>query len=440
MVNDFIKHIREKNILDESSKYLLALSGGLDSVTLGHLLIESGIDFEIAHVNYGLRAEESDGDEDFVRNQAIVWGKQIHIKRVPKSAFQQEPGSIQMIARKIRYDWFEELLLQENLKGVIVAHNFEDQVETILLNLLRGTGIEGVYGMSEKRGYIIRPLLPFHRRQIKSYLESKGINWREDSSNEKIDYKRNFLRNEILPLLEEKFPGGVTVMDQSFKRIKDSGKLLFSFFTDWKKKHLKIEQDYQSLKIQDFINLPGKHSLIYYWLRDFGFKFSDVGDIINSLESINSGKVFLSGKYILNIDREDLILGKIELDWSPVTINKGDIQISFPHGKFDILHVKDEFSLDRNPENAMLDMDKLSFPLLLRKWEEGDRIIPLGMKNEKKISDLLIDLKIPLIQKKKTALLISGDQVVWVLGHRISEKFKCDSNTRNVYYLKKNMS
>jgi tRNA(Ile)-lysidine synthase len=437
MVSHFIEHIREKNILDESSKYLLALSGGIDSVCLGYLLFKSGFNFEIAHINYGLRAEESDGDEKFVIELAQSWGKKIHVKNIPQSSFHGEVGSIQMIARKIRYDWFEELLIQEKLKAVLVAHNFNDQIETILLNLLRGTGIEGIYGMSEIRGNVIRPLLTFHRTQITSFMVSNGYSWREDSSNEKNDYKRNILRNEVLPLLDERFPDGVSVLDQSFKRIKDTGKLFFAFFKEWKESHIRIENDYQYLRIYDFIHIPGKHSLIFYWLRDFGFKFSDVEDIFHSLEKKDSGKVFFSDKYMLNMDREVLILGISDLEWDPITINKEDIQMNYKHGQYDILHVKDEFSLDRNTENAMLDLDKLKFPLVLRKWEEGDRFVPLGMKNEKKISDLLIDLKIPLIQKKKTAVLISGNEIIWVVGYRISERYKCDVHTGNVLYLKR---
>jgi tRNA(Ile)-lysidine synthase len=437
MISHFIEHIRKKNILDESSKYLLALSGGIDSVCLGFLLLESGFDFEIAHLNYGLRGEESDADEKFVLGLAQSWGKKVHVKKVSPSIFQQESGSIQMIARKIRYDWFEELLIQEKLRAVLVAHNFNDQIETIMLNLLRGTGIEGVYGMSEIRGNVIRPILPFQRTQITSFMESKGFSWREDSSNEKNDYKRNILRNEILTLVNERFQDGISLLDQSFKRIKDTGKLFFSFFVEWKEKHIRIENEYQYLRIHDFIHIPGNHSLIFYWLRDFGFKFSDVEDIFKSLEMEDSGKVFLSDKYMLNMDREVLILGKNDLEWDPIIIQKEDIQMSYKHGQYDILYVQDEFSLDKNSENAMLDLNKLKFPLVLRKWEEGDRFVPLGMKNEKKISDLLIDLKIPLIQKKKTAVLISGDEVIWVVGYRISDRYKCDANTGKVLYFKR---
>ena len=437
MINHFIEHIREKKFLDESSKYLLALSGGIDSVALGYLLLESGIDFEIAHVNYGLRADESDGDEKFVSELAISWGRKVHLKKVSSSDFQSKDGSVQMIARKIRYDWFEELLVQQNLNGIIVAHNFDDQVETVLLNLLRGTGIEGIYGMSDKKGNIIRPLLPFSRTQIRSYMESKKLSWREDSSNEKTDYKRNYLRNEIIPLLDEKFPEAGSRLHQSFRRIKDTGKLFFSFFADWKEKNIRIENDYQYLNVNDFIHLPGKHSLIYYWLRDFGFSFSDVEDIIGAVEDRKPGKIFFSEKFMLNIDRDVLILGISDLGWDPILIHKEDIQMVYKHGIYDILHVKEEFSLDRNPENAMLDLDKLSFPLILRRWEEGDKIVPLGMKNEKKISDLLIDLKVPLIQKKKTAVLLSEKEVIWVVGVRVSERFKCEVHTRNVFYLKK---
>jgi tRNA(Ile)-lysidine synthase len=306
-----------------------------------------------------------------------------------------------------------------------------------LLNLLRGTGIEGVYGMSEKIGNIIRPLLPFSRNQIRSFMKLRKLSWREDSSNEKTEYKRNYLRNEIIPLLDEKFPGAVSRLHQSFKRIKDTGKLFFSFFTDWKGKNIRIENEYQYLNVNDFIHITGKHSLIYYWLRDFGFSFSDVEDIIAALEDRKPGKIFFSEKFMLNIDRDVLILGKSDLGWEPVLIHKEDIQISYKHGIYDILHVKEEFSLDRNPENAMLDLDKLNFPLILRRWEDGDKIVPLGMKNEKKISDLLIDLKVPLIEKKKTAVMLSGNEVIWVVGVRVSERFKCDAHTRNILYLKK---
>lgn len=437
MVSLFIEHIRIKNLLDQESTYLLGLSGGVDSVALGYLLKAANINFEIAHVNYGLRGTESDGDELFVKNLAETWGLPFHLKKVDEEIFEDKDSSIQMIARDIRYHWFEELVQVRDLKGMIVAHHFEDQIETIFLNLLRGTGIEGLYGMSERRGKIIRPLLPFHRAEILHFMTSSGYPWREDSSNLKSEYKRNYLRNEVLPLIETRFPEGMDSLDKSFKRMKDTGKVFFHLFRTWKDQNILHQEGYQILEFRNFSHIPGKHSLLFYWLRDFGFGFSEVENIIAATENAQSGKVFYAGDYMLNVDRECLILGKVEIEWDPVKIDRDDIRLDLRTGRYDILHVEGEFEIDKNPEHAMLDRDKLSFPLIVRRWEFGDRIVPLGMKSEKKISDLLIDLKVPLIDKKKIAVMMNGEEVVWVLGYRVSEKYKCDSSTKNILYLKK---
>lgn len=437
MVSLFIEHIRIKNLLDQESTYILGLSGGVDSVALGYLLRAANINFEIAHVNYGLRGTESDGDELFVKNLAENWGLPFHLKRVGDEVFEDKDSSIQMMAREIRYDWFEEIVKERNLQGVIVAHHFEDQIETVFLNLLRGTGIEGLYGMSERRGKIIRPLLPFHRSEILHFMTSGGYPWREDSSNLKSEYKRNYLRNEVLPLIETRFPEGIDSLDKSFKRIKDTGKAFFYLYGIWKDQSILDQEGYQVLEFKNFTHLPGKHSLLFYWLRDYGFGFSEVEDILQAVDSGQSGKLFFSRGFMLNVDRECLILGKVETEWEPVKIERNDIRLDLKIGRYDILHVEGEFEIDKNPENAMLDADKLSFPLTVRRWEIGDRIVPLGMKSEKKISDLLIDLKVPLIEKKKVAVLLCGEEVVWVLGYRISEKYKCDSSTKNILYLKK---
>lgn len=203
MIEQFIQHIRAKNLLDNNSRYLLAISGGLDSVCLGHLLHVSGIDFEMAHVNFGLRGKESDGDEAFVRELSLKWEKTLHVEKIESRAFDQPGYSTQMIARKLRYEWFEKLSLERNLSAVITAHHFSDQIETIMLNLLRGTGIEGIYGMADKKAVLIRPLLPFQRSEMETYMLNNGYSWRHDSSNDKSVYKRNFIRNEVFPCLKQ---------------------------------------------------------------------------------------------------------------------------------------------------------------------------------------------------------------------------------------------
>lgn len=203
MLDQFINHIRTKNILDTSKAYLLAISGGIDSVALAWLLKKAGVVFRIAHCNFGLRGKESDGDEAFVKALAENLGVAISVERFDTKGYAASHGvSTQMAARDLRYEWFESLRKQHGLHGIIVAHHADDQLETILLNLMRGTGVEGIYGMSEIREHVIRPLLPFTRGELEGFMKREQLDWREDSSNSQSDYKRNFLRNEVLPLLK----------------------------------------------------------------------------------------------------------------------------------------------------------------------------------------------------------------------------------------------
>lgn len=437
MVERFIQHIRTKKLLDSGKKYLLAISGGIDSVCLGYLLKASEVDFGLATVNYQLRGEESQGDEDFVRTMAEKWQVPLHVKRLELPEMEQEGRSIQMWARDIRYAWFETLLQEHGYAGVVVAHQFEDQMETIFLNLLRGTGIEGLYGMADQRGHVIRPLLPFKREEIFLFMQGKGYSWREDSSNMKSVYKRNYLRNEIFPLLEKRFPEALSVMDQSFKRLKDTGRAFFYLYEQWKAINVQKEEGYQYLSISSLDHVPGKVSLLFYWLRDYGFTAQEVEDVVVAMDKGMPGKTFFGNGYMLNLDREYLILGKLEEDLGPVKVEKGDIGLHIAGLAYDLLYLTGELALDRSAENAMFDLDQLEFPLILRNWEQGDKFVPLGMQQEKKISDLLIDLKVPLIAKRKVKVLCSGGKIAWVVGYRISELFKCSPQTTQVMYFKK---
>lgn len=437
MVDDFIRHIRSKNLLDAHKPYLLAISGGMDSVCLGNLLKAGGFDFSLAHVNFQLRGQESHEDESFVRMLAEDWKVPIFVKKTNQEDFKEKNQSVQMGARDFRYQWFEELVRQHRFEGVLVAHHFEDQIETKLLNLLRGTGIEGLYGMADRRGNIIRPLLPFRRVDIQRYLEENGKIWRDDSSNLKNDYKRNFLRNQVIPLLSDGFPDALPSLDLSFMRLKDTGKAFFYFFGEWKRNAVRQEENHYYLPLIAIENIPGKSSMLYYWLREFGFNYSDVVSIMEGIQKKEPGKTYFSQTHVLNLDREMLILGTDDFEMAPIEIQATDIQILLKNSHYELLHLTEAQELDRSRENAMLDMDRLEFPLTLRKWSLGDKFIPLGMKNEKKISDLLIDLKVPLIHKKTVTVLCSGNQIAWVMGHRISDRFKCDANTKRVFYIKK---
>ncbi|QDH79321.1 tRNA lysidine(34) synthetase TilS [Echinicola soli] len=438
MLDQFISHIRTKNILDTSKPYLLATSGGVDSVALAWLLKKAGIGFRIAHCNFGLRGEESDGDEKFVRELAEKLGAAISVQRFDTQHHASTNGiSTQMAARDLRYAWFEALKQQYKLCGIIVAHHADDQLETILLNLMRGTGIEGVYGMAEIREHVIRPLLPFTRQQLEAFMVSEQLSWREDSSNSQSNYKRNFLRNEVLPLMKSHDDHVEEKLHMSFDRLKDTGKAFFYLFDQWKRQTIKREGQVLFLEKASLETVPGKSSLLYYWLRDYGFNPSQIEDMLTVLWSDEVGQRFESGNFMVNIDRDHLLLGEKLAPFAEFDLAKTDLELSFEGKVYDILVMEGDVAVDVKKVNAMLDRNSLVFPLKLRKWKEGDRFRPLGMKKFKKISDFLIDLKVPVIIKNNVKVLCDASgEVVWVVGYRVDDRFKLTSATNEVMYFK----
>ncbi len=438
MLEQFIRHIRKKNLLDTEKRYLLAISGGLDSMCLARLLKLAGFSFTMAHCNFGLRGEESNGDEAFIRELASRWAVPVFVKNMDTKGYAAKEGiSTQMAARELRYQWFEEILKEHQMEGILVAHHADDQLETILLNLLRGTGIEGIYGMAEVRGSIIRPLLPFRRSQLEHFAAQENLDWREDSSNALSDYKRNFLRNEVVPLLKQFDPMAVENLHQSFFRLKDAGKAFFHLYDQWLSGHLVSDGDFQCFPLKALENVPGQRSLLFYWLREFGFNASQMDDLLVSISLGEAGKRFESEEYLVNLDRDYIYMGKKNPDIEPYQIENSDIEFQVGEKSFDLLVMEPKEGMDRDPKNAMVDRDKLIFPLLVRKWQEGDKFRPLGMRKFKKVSDFLIDLKVPVIQKRNVGVLCTADgEIIWVMGYRVDDRFKITSTTSTVLYIK----
>lgn len=439
MIETFIQHIAQKSLLKPQKTYLLACSGGLDSICLGTLLVRAGIDFEVAHVNFGLRSAESDEDEKFVRSWAESNQKPFHVIHPETEDFaRQYHVSTQMAAREIRYEWFEKIREHRQLEGIILAHHEDDQLETIFLNLLRGTGIEGIYGMGDRRGWLIRPLLPFSRTKILQFATENSLKWREDSSNFKTDYKRNKLRLLGLPALYEVANDARTSLQTSFSRLRDTGKAFAALAEIWQNQHIRQEDELQFLPIIQLTNMPGAGSLLFAWLRSYGFNSSQIQDILDSCIRSESGAIFESSTHLLNLDRENLILGSKPPNFEPLTLEHPAGQILLSEGGYQLSVLDGNGDLDKNPNHAMLDLELLQFPLLIRHWEEGDRFVPIGMKTSKKISDFLIDLKIPLLKKKSIKVLVSEGEIAWVIGMRIADWAKCTAATRKIFYIKKN--
>lgn len=438
MLDAFQSHIQLRSLLNSESVYLLACSGGMDSMCLGELLIQTKIPFEVAHVNFQLRGEESEGDRQFVQNWAESHGIPFHLKLAETTELAQSKGiSIQMAAREIRYAFFEEIRSQRNLAGILLAHHEDDQLETVFLNLLRGTGIEGVYGMADRKGWLIRPLLPFSRAEIQGFMLAQQLSWREDSSNEKDEYKRNNLRINGLPALLALEPDARKNLFTSFNRLKDTGRAFAGLFESWKKSSIRTEYPYQYLPFSAIQNQPGNSSLLYFWLRPFGFNSDQTQAIAEALNHPKTGTVFRGAGYLLQFDRNELILSPNQEDFEPVFLQKNETLLDLPEGKYSLNRLEYTDLIDRNPTHAQLDEDRLEFPLEIRTWKEGDKFVPLGMNSSKKISDFLIDLKVPVAKKQGVKVLVSGGEIAWVIGLRIADWAKCNPSTRRILHFKK---
>jgi tRNA(Ile)-lysidine synthase len=438
MYNAFISHIQQRKLFEPGKRYLLACSGGLDSMALAHLLHTAGIPFELAHVNFGLRDSESDGDEEFVKKWGQGHGIPVHVYRANTKEWAEKNGvSTQMAAREIRYQFFEEIRSKHKLAGIVVAHQEDDQLETIFLNLARGTGIEGLYGMSDRRGELIRPLLSFSRAELAAYAEEVQLAWREDRSNASIDYKRNKLRHQGLPALYSLEPDTRQNLLQSFARLKDTGKAFSGLFELWKVAHVREERGIYFLAYNAINNMPGAATLLYFWLRPFGFNSDQAHALEESLKEIKSGTLFRSMEYEVCLDREELLLYPIATPFSGVELYKGAANFDLPEGHYEVTYGAKPESIDRNPAHAMLDLDCLEFPLQLRSWQEGDRFNPLGMTSEKKLSDFLIDNKVPLPLKKEVKVLVSGNRIAWVVGMRIADWAKVGPVTQKSMHIQK---
>ena len=440
MLNRFNNYIFNNLLFDKKEKILLAVSGGIDSVVMMELFSASGFDFAIAHCNFKLRGEESDKDELFVRGLAKEKNAKYFVKRFDTREFAKKNNlSIQMAARQLRYDWFESIIEKEGYSLYSSAHHLDDQIETFFINLFRGTGISGLHGIKPKQGKLIRPLLFANRRDIETYAEINKIIYREDSSNKKTNYLRNNIRHNLIPVLEKIKPGFADMMDQNIKRFSQSEQIYRNEIETKKRKIVQHINNEVKIAITQLEKLKPLETYLYEFLIPYGFSFAITYDISNSLKS-GSGKKFFSDSHILIRDRDFLLIRKKEgnkfNNCKEHKIHLADNYISRPiELKLEKLGFSDDFSFSEDKKVASFDFDKLVFPLILRKWKKGDHFFPLGMNNKKLLSNFFIDNKFSLFEKEDTWLLTSNDKVVWIVGHRIDNRFKVDKPTKNIFQI-----
>ena len=430
MKNNFLHYIHEHKLFDTKSKILLAISGGIDSVCLADLLIRSGYNVEFAHCNFKLREQESDQDEIFVSDLANKNKIPFHHISFDTNHYAlSNKLSIQMAARELRYEWFEKVRREISADYIAIAHNQNDNIETFFINLINGTGLKGLRAIQNKNNFIVRPLMFASRNQIGEYVKSKSLNFREDSSNKSKKYQRNKVRHDLIPLLKQINPSIENTIADEIEIIKNTYSI-FKEQVDRVVKEISCQTD-DGIKISKnkLIKLEPIDTYLYEILNVFGF--TDLKSIKNSILS-NPGKQFISKSHRLLIDREFVFIEKIEDDFfNDILINENTLILNSPINISFKISSNDQ--MDKIKDTAYFDYEKLFFPLVIRKWKSGDKFIPSGMKGFKKLSDFFIDSKINRLLKEKTLLLCSNDDIIWVIGHRIDERYKATSKTKKMY-------
>lgn len=430
-------YIRKHQLLTHDKPVIVGVSGGTDSVVLLHVLISLGYDCIIAHCNFHLRMEESDRDTEFVRNLAVEYKNTIHCIDFDTIKYAEDNKiSIEMAARELRYNWFEELRVKFDAQAVAVAHHADDDIETLLLNLVRGTGIRGMKGISNRNKNVVRPLLFLTREQIESYLILHNLDHVEDSTNDSIDYKRNKIRNEVLPILEEINPSIRETLYKTLQYFEGSLTIYQQAIDQIEKMVVHKSADIIKLDIDAILQQADVPTVMYELLYPYGFTSATIEQITALLDG-ESGKVFYSESHRLIKDRKYLIISaKGVNEQNEIFISQAENEISYPiRLNINKLSIDENFKISKEPNKVHLDAVKLTFPLVIRHWKEGDSFVPFGMKNHKKLSDFFIDNKLSLLEKEQTLILQSGDEIVWIIGLRTDDKFKVTSETKEVIEL-----
>ena len=435
MLNQFLSFIDSNRLFARPDPVLLTVSGGIDSIVMLDLFYRAGFSCSAAHCNFKLRGTESDEDEAFVKELAANYDMNIfHVSFNTEEYAASHNMSIQMAARELRYEWFEETREKAGCEYIATAHNKNDVTETFFINLSRGTGIKGLTGIKEKSGNLIRPLLFASREQILEYAMDRQLAWREDSSNATTKYARNKIRHNIIPELEDINPRFIDVMFENVLRLRETGEIFQQALEE--KKHQLISRDKRHLlvSVEKLKSDEFARTWLYGILSDFNFTATVVDDVMKSLDGI-PGKIFLSPTHRLVKDRDSLIIEPLRQEQQKrYYIENPYLDIEEPLKLcLRIINRSDEFVIPRYPDTACLDFDRLEFPLIIRKWEKGDYFQPLGMENMKKVSDFFVDNKLSIPEKENTWLLTSGKDIVWIIGKRIDDRFKITPSTLKIF-------
>lgn len=413
-------------------KFLLAVSGGVDSMVLCYLFEEYKVPYAIAHVNFKLRGNESDEDENFIREFALK--REIpfflHVSNT-KEYVEENKVSTQMAARDIRYSFLRETAKNNGYDYIVTAHHLNDQAETFFINLSRGTGIDGLCGMKDLENNLFRPLLNFSKDEIIHFAQLMKIPYREDSSNNEDKYTRNKIRHHIIPLLEEINPSFINVFGKNISILKNVRDIHNQYIRKFKKELVKKTEYGFEIELKEILKLDFPSHILFELLQPFHFNLDIAESIIRNSHD-ESGKRFFSASHRIIISRGIIIITKLlpnELETYLLEDYKNNITEPI---SLNFTETTPDEEINSNFNLAYFDLDKIKKPLYIRKWHKGDSFFPLGMKGKKKLSDFFIDLKMSLVEKENTWLLTSEDQIIWVIGRRIDDRFKVTNSTKSV--------
>ena len=432
----FEQAMRSFGIAPGSAPVFLAISGGVDSIALAHLLKESGYSPTWLHVNFQLRGEESERDQQFVEALATSWNQSIHVNRLDAASYaEQHKCSIQEAARTLRYDWFAQVVRAAGKQAVLLtAHQSDDNAETLLMNLLRGTGLRGLTGIPPVNDYIRRPLLQVSRADINQYVIEHGLAFVEDSSNQSTDYTRNQLRLEVMPLLRKIYPQVDRTLLQNIERFGSAYSIYQNAAKRWMRKYVQRDKEGQRVSVALLLESENR-AMIHEWLSPYGFTEKQEFELIRMGES-ESGRWIDSadGTHRVVKHRKHFILSPISsVQAVDQWIEARQSNVMFVGGQLSIDELKGQpKELDAGAQVALVDATALSFPLLLRPWRAGDYFYPLGLNKKKKIARFLIDQKLSKVEKEKVWVIESAGRIVWVVGQRIDHRFRISESSRSV--------
>ncbi|MEO9003572.1 MAG: tRNA lysidine(34) synthetase TilS [Ginsengibacter sp.] len=484
LLEEFIKNIHQQNFIHKNDYLLVAVSGGADSVALCELCFQAGLHFEIAHCNFQLRGEESDRDEQFVRQLGEKYWTKVFVKKFDTQEYAKENKiSVQVAARELRYKWFDRILKEEpdiddpvtvgsnqasdpgaqlsdlksqeiipstvsqpsGLRRLLTAHHANDNVETLLMNFFKGTGIKGLQGILPKQGQIIRPLLFAKKEEIIIFINENNLKFVEDSSNSSDKYTRNYFRHQLIPSIQKVFPQAEANLINNIERFNEIEILYQQSIA--LHKHILLEQKGNEMHIPVLKLLKSKplRTIIYEIIKDYSFTAHQTDEVIHLLIS-DTGKFISSATHRIFKNRKWLIIAPVKnLNSNNILIYQEDIEssnlVDFELGKL-------KFKIHRNwnetplvsSEIAILDSKNISFPLMLRKWKQGDYFYPLGMAAKKKLSKFFIDQKMSMTEKEKIWVIESNKRILWVIGKRIDDRFKITNKTESALFIYFNKS